>query len=340
MRIAQVSTLASPVRRGAYGSVESLIWLMTRELARRGHQVTVFGTAGSEVDGEAVATLPGPYAELNSPEDWHLCEWINLCQAVQQSGRFDVLQSHAYLWGLPLEPLSEAPMVHTLHIVPEEDSARLWRRSPNACVTATSRHQWSAFPDLSPAAVIPHAVDPAEFTFQPAPGDYVCYLGRFEPGKGAVHALAAARAAGVKLLLAGPSSPYFRQHVQSLIDGKTAEYVGAVTGSERDKLLGGAKALLYPIEYPEAFGLVLVEAMLCGTPAAAMRLGAVPEIVEEGVSGFCVESLAELPQAIVQCFSLDRRRVRQVAEQKFSITRMVDGYLRVFEQVIARRNLA
>jgi glycosyltransferase involved in cell wall biosynthesis len=340
MRIAQISTIASVVRQNAYGSVESLIWLMTRELARRGHQVTVFGVAGSEVDGEVVATLPGPYGENDSLEDWHLCEWINLCQAVQQSRRFDVLHSHAYLWGLPLEPLADKPMVHTMHIVPEDDSARLWGRWPNACVTAISQHQWNAFPHLHPAAIIPHGVDGTQFTLRLSPDDYVCYLGRFQAGKGACAAIAAARAVGVRLLLAGPTSPYFREKVQPLVDGRSVEYVGPVKGPERDKLLGGAKALVYPIEYAESFGLVLVEAMLCGTPVAAMQLGAVPEIVNEGVTGFSVKSLAQMPEAITKCFSLDRRRVRQVAEECFSVERMTEGYLRVFEQVTGRKNLA
>jgi len=340
MRIAQISTAASVVRQNAFGSVESLIWLLTRELARCGHKVTVFGVAGSDADGEVVPTLPGPYGEQDSLDDWHLCEWVNLCQAVQQSRRFDVLHSHAYLWGLPLGPLSEAPMVHTLHIVPEEDSARLWTRFPNACVTAVSGHQWSAFPHLRPAAIIPHGVDSSQFTFQPSPGDYLCYLGRFQPGKGACAAITAARAAGVRLLMAGPTSPYFREKVQPLIDGRSVEYVGPVKGAERDRLLGCAKALVYPIEYPESFGLVLVEAMLCGTPVAATRLGAVPEIVSEGVTGFTVESLDQMPDAITRCFSLDRRRIRQVAEETFSVRRMADGYLRVFEQVIAHQNLA
>jgi glycosyltransferase involved in cell wall biosynthesis len=340
MRIAQVSTLASPVREHAHGSVESLVWLMTRELARLGHQVTVFGVAGSEADGEVVATLPGPYGENDSLEDWHLCEWINLCEAVKQSGRFDVLHSHAYLWGIPIESLSQAPMVHTMHIIPEQDSARLWTRSLGSCVTALSRHQWTAFPALRPAAVIPHGVDVSQFTLRVAPQDYVCYLGRFEPGKGPCQAIAAAHAAGVRLLMAGPSNPYFREKVQPLIDGKSVEYVGFVKGAERDKLLGGAKALVYPIQYPEAFGLVLVEAMLCGTPVAAVRLGAVPEIINEGITGFSVESPDQFPQAILKCFSLDRRRVRQQAEQSFSVARMAREYARVYQAVVDRKNIA
>ncbi len=340
MRIAQVSTLAARVRQDAYGSVEALIWLLTKELARLGHEVTVFGVAGSEADGEVVATLPGPYGENDSPDDWHLCEWINLCEAVKQSGRFDLLHSHAYLWGLPLEPVSQAPMVHTMHIVPEEDSARLWTMSPNACVTALSRHQWSAYPQLQPAAVIPHGVDAAQFTMRLKPDDYVCYFGRFEATKGPCQAIAAARAAGVRLLMAGPASPYFREKVQPLIDGKSAEYVGVVKGRDRDNLLGGAKALVYPIQYPESFGLVLVEAMLCGTPVAAIGLGAVPEIIQEGVTGFSVESLTQLSEAIGNCFSLDRRRVRSYAEQKFSVAGMAAAYARVYQEVMARQNLA
>jgi hypothetical protein len=132
MRIAQIATLATPVREHGSGSVESLVWLMTRELVRLGHEVTVFGAAGSETYGEFVATLPGTYAAPGCPHEWQLCEWVNLCRAVEQSARFDLLHSHAYLWGLPLEPLARAPMLHTLHVLPGEDHARLWAMAPHA----------------------------------------------------------------------------------------------------------------------------------------------------------------------------------------------------------------
>src|SRR5262245_46652356 len=218
MRIAQVSTLATPVRRERSDSIEYLVWLLSRELTRLGHEVTVFATAGSEVCGELVATLPGPYGTDGSPADWQLCEWVNLCGAVEQSGRFDVLHSHAYLWGLPLEPLSQAPMAHTLHVCPHPDAARLWAMRPGACVTAISHHHWSAFPELRPAAVIHHGVDAPQFTFRPEPEDYVCYLGRFTPGKGPLAAVAAARALGLRLLLAGPYSSYYQKRVEPLVD--------------------------------------------------------------------------------------------------------------------------
>lgn len=337
MRIAQISTLAAPVRQNSHGSVESLVWLMTREMVRLGHEVTVFGAGGSVADGQFVATLPGAYGDSGSLDDWYLCEWLNLCRAVERSGEFDVLHSHAYLWGLPLQKLARAPMVHTIHIVPDDNHAQLWSLNGPACVTAISRQQWSAYPQLTPAAIVPHGVDLADFQFSAAPGDYVCYLGRFTSGKGPRQAIAVARELGVKLILAGPSSPYFREHVEPLVDGKLIEYIGPVDAAGRNRLLGGARAMLYPIQYPEAFGLVLVEAMLCGTPVAALRLGAVPEIVEDGVTGYSVETLPELAGAVTRCLALDRHLVRAAAGQKFSAARMAQDYLRVYEEIAARR---
>jgi glycosyltransferase involved in cell wall biosynthesis len=333
MRIAQLSTVGTPVRREGSDSIESLVWLLSRELTRLGHEVTVFAAAGSEVEGELVATLPGPYGMAGSPDDWQLCEWINLGRAVEQSGRFDVLHSHAYLWGLPLQGLARAPLVHTLHVCPYEEEARLWSLVPDAPVTALSRYQWSAFPQLRPAAVIPHGVDPDQFTFRPKPQDYVCFLGRFIPGKGPREAVAAARAVGVRLLLAGPRNDYFREHVEPLVDGRSVEYIGFVNGPARDRLLGEARALLYPLQAPEPFGLVQVEAMMCGTPVVARRIGAVPEIIDEGVTGYTAESMDDFAAGMMRAFALDRRRVRDWAEARFSARRMAQQYAEVYQHL-------
>jgi len=165
------------------------------------------------------------------------------------------------------------------------------------------------------------------------PDDYVCYVRRFTSGKGPIQAIETARTLGLRLLLAGPENKYFREQVKPLIDGHSVEYVGFVTGAERDRLLGGARALLYPIQYPEAFGLVLVEAMLCGTPVAAMRLGAVPEIVEEALGGYTAKSQEEFSQALAQSLALDRRQIRQRAAERFSAERMARDYARVYERV-------
>jgi glycosyltransferase involved in cell wall biosynthesis len=229
--------------------------------------------------------------------------------------------------------MARSPMLHTLHIVPDDNHACLWRAWPGTHVTALSRHQWSDYPDLQPTAIIPHGVDVAQFTFQPNPGDYLLYLGRFVSGKGPLHAIEIARSLGMRLVLAGPENAYFREKVKPLVDGSAVEFAGFVRGAERDRLLGGARALLYPIQHPEAFGLVLVEALLCGTPVAAIRLGAVPEIVDDGVTGFTAAAKEDLQQAVTNCLRLDRRRVRETAEQRFSALRMAAGYTAVYERL-------
>jgi glycosyltransferase involved in cell wall biosynthesis len=313
--------------------VEAWTWLLARELARLGHEVTIFGCGGSVAECDVVATLPGPYGAPGSFDDWQLCEWVNLCKAVEEAKRFDIIHTQAYLWGITLERFTRTAMVHTLHIVPDSNSAGLWRSHPHGRVTALSPRQWADYPELKPTAVIPHGVDVAQFTFQAEPSDYLLYFGRFTPGKGPIQAIRAARELGLRLILAGPANAYFRENVKPLIDGKLVEYVGHARPTERDQLLGGARALLYPIQYPEAFGLVLVEAMLCGTPVAAMNFGAVPEIVEHGVSGFISENAEEYPKSILRCFELERGLIRKRAEERFSAGGMAEGYAGVYASI-------
>lgn len=314
--------------------MESLVWAMSEGLTAAGHEVTVFGADGSEVTGELVATLPGPYARDGSPGNWHLCEWINVCRAIEESDRFDIVHFHSYLWALPLEALGRAPMVHTLHIWPYEDDAFLWRAYPRARVTALSRAQWSNFPDLEPVAVVPHGIDPHRFPARGRSDGYACYLGSFRAGKGPLEAIAAARAAGMPIVLAGPGSPWFTEHVAPLVDGDTVRYIGPVAGKDRSDVLGGAAVLLAPYTSPEPFGLVLIEAMMCGTPAVTTAVGAAPEIVDPGITGVVVADPAQLPEAVVRAAELDRTAVRRRAEERFSVERMVNGYLEVYEGIV------
>lgn len=335
MRIAQVSTLGTPVRATGAGSIESLVYTLTDELTRAGHEVTVFAAGGSRVSGALVETLPGPYGCDGAPGDWQACEWINLCAAIGASSEFDVLHSHAYLWGVPLEPLSRCPIVHTLHVAAHQEAATLWERAPEACVSAISRFQWRAFEHLRPSAVIPHGIDAARHTFRERPEGYACFLGRFVPGKGPLEAIATARALGLPLRLAGPRNDYFDRHVAPLVDGHAVSFAGPIGGDERDALLGGASLLLYPVQAPEPFGLVMVEAMMSGTPVAAYSVGAVPEVVDEGVTGSCTPAGGDLVAAARRALELDRRLVRERAEERFAVERMAGDYLALYEQVAA-----
>ena len=337
MHIAQIATVDSPVRRENSGSIEQMVWLLDRELRKLGHEVTVFGAAGSEVGGQFVETLPGTYSENGSPDDWRLCEMINLCRALENAGKFDVVHSHAYLWSLPFDALCCAPMVHTLHLHPYDDYLRLRAMWPNACVTAISEFQWSATPHFPPAAVIHHGIDAEQFTFREKPDDYICFLGRFVPDKGALTAIRAACDSGLRLLLAGPRNEYYDECIAPEVDGRHVEYIGPVTGAERDRLLGGARALLYPIEAPEPFGLVQVEAMMCGTPVVAPGIGAVPEIVEDGVSGCIVDCADDFVAQIHRALTLDRKPIRALAEQRFSAAHMAREYAALYSRIASNR---
>jgi glycosyltransferase involved in cell wall biosynthesis len=335
LRIAQAPTVATPVREVGAGSVESLTWLLSREMVALGHDVTVFACAGSEVPGKLVPTVRGPYATAGVPEDWQLCEWINLTRAIEDSGNFDIVHSHAYMWGVPLESLCRAPMVHTLHVMPGPDMAILRRLYPDACVTALSHTQWAKFPAEAPRIVIPSAVDPTAFTFRAEPDDYVVFLGRFIKNKGPLRAIEAARRLGLTLRLAAQHNDYYEQVVKPHVDGRTIIYEGEVAGAERDRLLGGARALLYPLNWPEPFGLVQIEAMLCGTPVAAIAIGASPEIIEEGVTGSCAPHEDVFEEAVTRCLTLDRRAIYERAASKGSPRQMALDYLRVYEQCLA-----
>lgn len=330
MRIAQVSTSSGPVREDRTGSVESLVWLLTRELAAMGHEVTVFGCAGSHVDGELVVTHPGPYGESGALSDWQLCEWMTHCLAIAQSHRFDVIHSHAYLWGLPIERFSSVPMLHTMHTCPYEDEARLWDRFPDARISAVSAYQWSRCTARTPAAVVHHGIDPARFTFRERPEDYLCFLGRFTPGKGPLEAIEIARQLEIPLLMAGPGGDYFEAAVRPRIDGKLVRYLGPVDAQARDALLGSARALLYPLKEPEPFGLVQVEAMMCGTPVVGPRLGAIPEIVTDGLTGCIADHPSAMAAAVERALPLPRPPIRRHAESTFSARRMAEGYASLY----------
>jgi len=336
MRIAQVSTLATPVGPGRVGSVEGLVWLLARELTARGHEVTLFAAGGSDASpARLVETTSAPYTWEGGPEDWQLAEWINLCAAVARSREFDVLHTHAYLWGLPLAPLSSARMVATTHVMPSRDAAALRRTHPEACVTAISRYQWSAHPGLAAVPVIPHGLDTEALRPVEEPGEHLLWMGRFAAYKGPLDAIRVARAVGRRLVLAGPRNRYYDEVVAPHVDGEHVSYVGYVGGEERTRVLARAGALIYPVGAPEPFGLVLAEAMLCGTPVAALALGAVPEVVDEGVTGATAEDVDGLAEAVSLALEVPRAGVRRRAVERFSVQRMTDDYLRVYETVTA-----
>jgi len=334
MRIAQIATLSSTVGRSSEGSVEKLVWCLSRHLIALGHEVTVFGIPGDSEEVRVKNIFSFPYATEDTPDNWHLCEWINICEAVKQSSKFDIIHSHSYLNALPLAAISHAPILSTLHIWPYADDFKLVRLYPTAHISALSHAQWSEDLIPYPFPVIPHGVEREEFPLSSSPEDYLLYLGRFIPQKGVVEAIHVAKRLGVRLLLAGYENEYFHSTVRPLLVPGESEYVGPVSPLERAQLLSKAKALLYPLLAPEPFGLVVVEAMMCGTPVIGHGIGAVPELVVDGESGILGASLDELAERGRDAFSLNREAIAAYAEKRFSMESMAKSYLELYRSIV------
>jgi glycosyltransferase involved in cell wall biosynthesis len=221
-------------------------------------------------------------------------------------------------------------LVHTVHHLPSPPEAVLWSRYAAAPFIAVSHEQARALAGLHVAGVVHHAVEIEAYAFRADPEDYLLFLGRFTEGKGALAAIEMARRTGHRLLIAAAENDYYRQHVAPIVDGQQVVYVGEVAHADKVALLGGARALVYPVQAAEPFGLVLAEAAACGTPVAALRRGAVCEIVDDDVTGVAFDSMDALIAGLPRVLALDRGRVRATAVRRFGVDRMVDGYLALY----------
>jgi glycosyltransferase involved in cell wall biosynthesis len=338
LRIAQVAPVATSIPPVKSGSIETMTALLSDGLVSRGHDVTLFATGNSVTKAALHASYPRGYTEDDSLWPWELCELFNVAAAVERAAAFDIIhcQAEYYPMSLAYSRVCSTPLLHTLHHAPTEPEVDLWSRYAEAPFVAVSCYQRLLLKGLDVVATIPHAVDTDVFAFRADPEDYLLFLGRFTPGKGVVEAIETARRSGIRLLVAAAENEYFREVVAPLVDERNVLYVGEVDRGTAARLLAGARALIYPVQTAEPFGLVLAEAASCGTPVAALDRGAVPEIVDEGVTGGVFETLDALVAGLPRVLSLDRRRVRTRAVERFGVGRMVDDYLAVYERLVSR----
>jgi glycosyltransferase involved in cell wall biosynthesis len=332
MRIGLISTARGPVPPVASGSIELMVGLLAEGFVARGHDVTVFAPGGSRVAGRLDSIFERGYMEDDDVWDWQLAETAQVAAALERAGDFDVLSSHAYCYAVPFARLVATPITHTFHISPTPDWARLCALHPEGHYVLVSEPQRELLP-VEPAAVIPNGIDTAAFPFSAEPGRYLAFLGSFTEDKAPLAAIRLAREAGVPIRLAGPECDYYREVVAPEVDGVEVEYVGELGHAEKAEFLRDALALVFPSEGFEAFGLVLVEAMACGTPVLARPRGAAPEIVQDGVTGFLAENFSALAPRVAEITALDRTRIRQIAEERFDAAQMVDRYLELFAQL-------
>jgi glycosyltransferase involved in cell wall biosynthesis len=337
LRIAQVAPVATSVPPPRSGSIESMTSLLTEGLVARGHEVTLFATGESRTTARLHATFLRGYREERSMWPWDLCELFNIAAAMERAGEFDVIHCQAEYQPLSVafSRISPTPVLQTLHYSPGPDELAMWERYRDAAFVAVSKAQASLMGRLNVVSVVPHGLDTSAFTFRAKPDDYLLFLGRFTPGKGPLEAIEVAARVGLRLVLAAEANDYYRSTIAPYVDGVRVTYAGEVDHPGKVALLGGARALLYPVQAEEPFGLVLAEAAACGTPVAALDRGAVREVVVEGTTGFSVQSVEQLAEALPRVLALDRRGVRAAAEQRFGVDPMVEGYLDAYAHVIA-----
>jgi len=339
LRIAHVGPVATSVPPQKSGSVQVMTSLLNEGLVAHGHDVTLFAPGDSRTSAKLHAMFPHGYWHDHEMWPWELYEMMNIAAAVERSRDFDIIHFQAayYPMSLPFTRLSHAPIVQTLHHSPSESEVRLWRNYPEAPFVAISQEQARLLQGLNVAGVVLHAVDTHRFCFREVPDDYVLFLGRFTEGKGPLQAIQVARQLGLRLILAAADEAYYREVVAPHVDGRQIVYFGEADFEAKVKLYGGARALLYPVQAREPFGLVLAEAMACGTPVAALDRGAVREVVDDAITGLVFGTLDEMTGGLDRVFALDRRRVREHAVARFGIDRMVDEYVAVYRRIIEAR---
>lgn len=348
MHIAQIAPLIETVPPGKYGGSERVIALLAEGLVRRGHQVTLFAPADSRTSASVVPCsakgLRAMFRDLK-PEDsaWHQMRYqiAELGEVIRRLDEFDIVHSHLDVMGFPLAALSLRPVVSTAHgRLDLTHIRRVYDAFPNIPLVAVSRDQRSYLPNANWVGVVYNGIRMDTYTFNPNPGKYLMFLGRMSPEKRPDRAIELAIRVGMQLILAAKVDPaeqdYFETVIRPLLKHPLVEFIGEVDDAEKNELLGGAWAYLFPIDWPEPFGITMVEAMACGTPVVATCKGAVPEIVMHGMTGFIGNCMDDLEHAIEQVGKINRGVCRRWVEMHFSDKAMAGGYERVYCRLISK----
>ncbi len=342
MRIAQVAPLNESVPPLLYGGTERVVSYLTEELVRQGHEVTLFASGDSQTSARLVAGCPRALwrdreCRETLPHHARLMEMV-----FRDRDRFDVLHFHCDFLHFPILRRCPCPNVTTLHgLVHPPDLGPLLREFDDMPLVSISDSQRRPLPWANWQATVHHGLPPDLFSFHERHEDYLALLGRISPDKGVDKAIAIALEAGKELKIAAKIYPedqaYYQQTIVPLIEGAGGriEFIGEVGGADKQSFLGRAEAMLFPIEWPEPFGLVMIEAMACGTPVVAFRRGSVPEVITEGVTGFVVEDVAGAVAAVDRVSAIDRRGCRAAFEERFVAARMVANYLEIYDHLIA-----
>ena len=339
MKIAQVAPLAEAVPPRLYGGTERIVSYLTEELVRQGHQVTVFASGDSRTHAELVACAPKALRLDPNVRDPIPHVLMMLDEVRRRAHEFDVLHFHMDLFHFPAFADLARQTVTTLHgRLDLPDLRPFYRRFQDFPLVSISNDQRGPLPGANWAGTVYHGLPPELHRFIPSTDQgYLAFLGRISPEKRPDRAIEIARRAGLPLRIAAKvdnaDRAYFEGQIKPLLADPHVQFVGEIGDADKSEFLGNARALLFPIDWPEPFGLVVIESMACGTPVIAFARGSVPEVVEDGVTGFIVQDVEQAVSAVRRLPELDRRQVRRRFEQRFSVTRMASDYLEIYRQL-------
>jgi glycosyltransferase involved in cell wall biosynthesis len=339
MRIAQVAPLYERVPPLYYGGTERIVSYLTEELIKQGHEVTLFASGDSLTKGRLIAPCKrslrlDPDREV--PLVYHV---LQLDQVFHNAASFDIIHFHLDYLHFPFARRLGRPNVTTLHgRLDLPDLVRLYEEFTDVPVVSISNSQRSPLPSINWQGTVYHGIPSDLYDLKRSQGTYLAFIGRISPEKRVDRAIEIARRANIKLKIAAKVDPvdkhYMETKIRPLLDHPLVEFIGEIGEKEKPEFLGNAFALLFPIDWVEPFGLVMIEAMACGTPTIAFRRGSVPEIIDGGVTGFVVENIEESLAALAKVQRFDRVRCRRVFEERFSASRMTADYLKTYERLI------
>ena len=338
MKIAQIAPLWESVPPKLYGGTERVVSYLTEELVRQGHDVTLFASGDSQTVARLWAACPQAFRSQTGLVNRDVPMILMQEQAFGvEAGSFDIIHSHLDFLSFPLSRRCTTPVLTTLHgrlDLPE--FVAMYEEYADMPVVSISNAQRLPLPDVNWQGTVYHGL-PDLYTFHPDPGSYLAYLGRICPEKRPDHAIEIAKRVGIPLRMAAKVDPldrdYFETQIVPLLDHPLVEYLGEITDVQKCDLLGNAAAVLCTYDWPEPFGIVLIEALACGTPVLAYRCGSIPEIIEDGVTGFICDNLEEMVASIDRLPLIRRQRCRDSFTTRFTVERMVHDYLAVYQRM-------
>ncbi len=338
MRIAQVAPLYESVPPKLYGGTERVVSYLTEELVRQGHEVTLFGSQDSITAAKLLSRCPRALRLDPQCVDQHAHHILMIEQVLKLAPEFEVIHFHIDYMHFPCSRRLKTPHLTTLHgRLDIPDLVPLHREFRDMPVVSISQAQRKPLGWLNWQATVHHGLPLDLYRFSPGTGEYLAFIGRISPEKGLDKAIEIAKRAGIPLRIAAKvdraDREYFEQVIRPLLDHPLVDYIGEISDREKNEFLGNALALVLPLNWPEPFGLVMIEAMACGTPVVAFSCGSVPEIVKDGLTGYIVHDVDEAVRAISSVPSLKREWIRKVFEQRFSAERMCRKYVSVYERL-------